>query len=183
MSQLCNYGCSALPDHQQVVCNQYSPGGISSVALVECDQTTITDFSNGTQWTAAIANGSAKIIRDIKGEIPAASPIMVDNPVACGSDQILSGMTNTATWTDANINGNNDSLYASLNLRKYYLVVFMCKAEEIRVSSEPVDFQALPVTVPNNDTTWQMYTGTATFKTNVGDIPFVLYDAPSGIFN
>lgn len=183
MSQLCNYGCAALPDHQQVDCNDYSPGGIPSAALIECDQTTITDFTNATQWNAAIANGSAKLLLNIKGEIPAASPIMVDNPVGCGADQIINGMTNTATWTDANVSGNNDSLYASLNMRRYYLVFFMCKAEAIRVSAEPVDFQAIPVAVPNNDTAMQMFSVTATFKTNVGEIPFVLYDAPSGIFN
>jgi len=183
MSQNCNYGCATLPDHQQVTCNDYAVGGISAAALVECNQTTITDYTNPTQWTAAIADGSAKMIFDIKGEIPAASPVLIDNTTGCGAAQILIGMDNTAIWTDANVIGANDDLYAKLNLRKYYLVLFMCEEEQIRLSESPVDFQAVPVVVPNNSRAVQMYNVTASFFTKVGEIPFALYAAPSGIFN
>lgn len=183
MSLNCNYGCASLPAHQQVTCNDYAVGGISSAALVECGQTTITDFANATQWTAAIANGAAIPLFDIKGEVPAASPVLVDNPLGCGAPQILIGMDNTATWTDSNVLAGNDDMYAKLNLRKYHLVVFMCEEDQIRVSQNPVDFQAVPVTIPNNSRALQMYNVTASFFTKVGVIPFQLYSAPSGIFS
>jgi|SRR6478752_101485 len=183
MSQNCNYGCASLPAHQQVTCNDYAVGGISAAALIECDQTTITDYTNATQWNAALASGVAKLILDIKGEIPAASPVLVDNPVGCGAQQIVTGMDNTAIWTDANVIGGNDDLYAKLNLRKMYLVLFMCEEGQIRVSESPVDFQAVPVVVPNNSRAMQMYNVTASFFTKTGEIPFQLYSAPSGIFN
>jgi len=183
MSQNCNYGCATLPTHQQVTCNDYAVGGISALAFIECDQTTLTDYTNGTQWTSAIANGSVKLVSDIKGEVPAASPVLIDNVTGCGAAQILIGMDNTATWQDSNVNGSNDDLYAKLNMRKYYLAIFMCEEDQIRVSESPVDFQAVPVIVPNNSRAVQMYNVTASFFTKVGEIPFVLYDAPSGVFN
>jgi len=183
MSQNCNYGCASLPAHQQVSCNDYAVGGISSVALIECDQTTITDYANPTQWAAAILAGTAILIKDIKGEIPAASPVMVDNPIGCGAAQIVDGMDNTAVWSDANVNGGNDDLYAKLNFRKFKLVVFMCEEDQIRVSESAADFQAVPVMIPNNSRALQMYNVTASFFTKVGEIPFQLYSAPSGIFS
>lgn len=183
MSQLCNYGCATLPEHQQVACNDYAVGGISAAALVECDQTVITDFSNATQWQAAIAAGLVKVIKGIKAQIPAASPVLVDNTVGCGAAQIIIGMDNTATWTDANVLGANDDLYAKVNLRQSYLVLFMCEQDEIRVSNATVDFQALPVQVPDNSRATQMYSVTASFFSKVGEIPFQLYNAPAGIFS
>lgn len=180
MSQ-CNYGCATLPSHQQVECNDYSVGGGSAAAVLECDHT-IIDFSNATQWQANINSGKAKLILGIKGEIPASSPVQIDNPVACGAQQILNGFNNTASWTDANVNVSNDDLYAKINRRKLILVIFMCEQDEIRVSSEPVDFVAVPVMVPNSNQEIQMYTVTANFFTKTGEIPFALYDAPSGIF-
>lgn len=183
MSQICNYGCATLPSHQQIACNDYSVGGISGAALIECDQTTITDYSNATQWTTAIANGTAKVLLGIKGEIPAAAPVLQDNPTGCGAQQIVIGFDNTATWTDANISANNDDLYSKLNFRSYYLVLFMCEQDEIRVSVAPVDFQALPVAVPNSGRAMQTHAITASFFSKVGEIPFQLYNAPAGIFS
>jgi hypothetical protein len=182
MSNTCNYGCSNLPTHQQIDCNDYAVGGISAVGLLECDHT-ITDFTNATQWDTNIASGKAKIILAVKGEIPAAAPVQVDNPVGCGSEQILNGFTNTVMWRDANVLASNDDLYASLNKRKLYVVVFMCEQDEIRVSQEPNDFVAVPTTVPMNNREMQMYNVTGTFFTKLGEIPFALYDAPAGIFS
>jgi len=182
MSNNCNYGCASLPTHQQVVCNDYAVGGISAVATLECDHT-ITDFTNATQWNTNIASGKVKLFLGVKGEIPAPSPVQVDNPIGCGAAQILSGMDNTATWRDSNVNASNDDLYAKLNQRRLFVAVFMCEQDEIRVSESPVDFTAVPTIVPANNREMQMYNVTAAFFTKVGEIPFQLYDAPSGIFS
>lgn len=182
MSNNCNYGCADLPDHQQVLCNDYSVGGISATATLECDHT-ITDFTDATQWTTNINNGKAKLYLGVKGEVPAPSPVMTDNPIGCGAAQILSGMDNTVTWTDSNVNANNDDLYAKINQRRLFVVVFMCEQDEIRVSESPVDFAAVPTIVPANNRERQMYSVTGSFFTKVGEIPMQLYDAPSGIFS
>lgn len=182
MSNTCNYGCASLPTHQQIDCNDFAVGGISAIALLECDHT-ITNFSNATQWNTNLANGNAKLILNIKGELPAASPVTVDNPVGCGSEQITLGFNNTITWRDSNVLASNDDLYAALNQRKLYVVFFMCEEDEIRVSNEPNDFVALPVSVPMNNREMQMYQVTGSFFTKIGEIPFALYDAPAGIFS
>jgi len=177
----CNYNCATLPTHQQVECNQYANGGISMLAWLDCDHT-ITDLSNATQWNTNISAHNAFILKDIKGEVPDPSPVMVDNPVGCGAQQIMIGQDNTINWTDSNVMGANDDFYAKVNTRQGYLVVFMCEEDEIRVSSELVTMAVRSVMIPNDNRALQMYNGTATFFSKIGTIPMVLYSAPSGIF-
>lgn len=179
----CNYGCATLPDHQQVACNDYSNGGISAIGVLECDYATnITDFSNASQWTAAIAAGRAKILKSIKGEIPDAAPANIDNPVGCGAQQIMIGQDTTLNWTDANVLAGNDDFYAKLNLRRVYLVAFFCEEGQIRVSSDPATVSARGVMVPGDNRQIQMYNISASFFSKTGEIPFALYTAPAGIF-
>lgn len=177
----CNYNCATLPAHQQVECNQYANGGISAAAFIDCDHT-ISDFSNPTQWQTNITNGNVVILKDIKGEIPAPSAVMVDNPVGCGATQIMIGQDNTATWTDSNVLAGNDDFYAKVNTRKGYLALFLCEEDQIRVSAEIVTMTAGAVTIPNSNQQLQMYNVSAAFFSKVGRIPFELYDAPAGIF-
>jgi hypothetical protein len=177
----CNYNCATLPDHQQVECNQYANGGISAVGWLDCDHT-ITDFSNASQWAAAIANGTAKILKDVKGEVPDPSPNMVDNPIGCGAQQIMTGQDSTINWTDANVLAANDDFYAKVNTRKGYLALFMCEEDQIRVSTELVTMTARAVTIPTDNRALQMYNVSATFYSKAGEIPLALYDAPAGIF-
>lgn len=182
MSVTCNYGCATLPNHQQVVCGDFPLGGISSAAFLECNHG-ITDFSNPSQWQSAISAELAKLILEVKAEIPAASPNMQDNPVGRGSEQIIAGFDNTVTITDKNVSAANDDFYARLNKRKGYLVVYNYENDEIYVSSQPVDFQAIPRTVPLSNKEIQSYTITATFYTKVGEVPMQAYAAPAGIFS
>lgn len=177
----CNYNCATLPVHQQVECGAFPTGGISAAAFLDCDHT-ISDFSNATQWTTNINDGNAVLFRDVKGELPAASPVMVDNPIGCGAQQIMNGNDNTINWTDSNVNASNDELYAKVNTRKGYLVLFMCEEDQIRVSTSLVTMTAGPAMVPNSNQALQMYNVAATFYSKKGVIPMELYDAPAGIF-
>jgi len=181
MSESCDYGCATLPDHEQVLCNDYKVGGISSAGLIECDAN-IADYTDPDDWNTAISNGTVKLINGISGEIPEASPVMVDNPIGSGAAQILIGVDNTITFMDMNVSASNDDFYAKVNLRKMFLVVYNPANNEIRVSAEPVVISALPVTIPKGNRNLQGYKLTATFFTDAGVIPMELFTAPTGIF-
>lgn len=178
----CNYNCAELPDHLQVDCAEYSLGGVSAFATLDCDHS-ISDFSDEGEWATAIAAGTAKIYKGVKGDIGAANPAQVDNPIGCGAAQKLIGFDNPMTVKDSNVNANNDDLYAKLNMQNLILVAFMCEQDEIRVSNGAVTFTAVPVMVPENNRVLQMYTIGSTFFSKVGQIPYAVYDAPAGIFS
>lgn len=177
----CNYGCATLPAHQQVVCSDYSLGGISAVFALECDHT-ITDFSSQIQWQANINAGKVHIFNNVKGEIPASSPNMQDNPVGCGPEQILMGRDNQLHWIDKNVTGSNDDMYARLDNRRLIPGAFMCEEDEVIIGNASADFTIIPRTVPMNNREVQQYDVVAAFYSKRGEIPFRTYNAPSGIF-
>lgn len=177
----CNYGCATLPAHQQADCGAYPLGGMSVAFLLECDHT-ITDFSNQAQWQANINSGKAKIIKGIKGEIPAASPNMQDSPVGCGAEQTIQGFDNTIHWTDKNVSALNDDFYAKLNGRRMFVGAYNCEEEEITISNALADFTAVPRAIPMSNKEQQLYDITGMFYSKVKEIPFQTYNAPAGIF-
>lgn len=177
----CNYGCATLPNHQQVTCNDYSLGGLSGVAILDCNHL-ITDFSNANQWNTEIAAGRARIIKGLKAEIPASSPTMVDAAIACGAAQDMLGQDTTVSWTDNNVTASNDDFYAKLSLRRAFIVVYSCQESEIRVSSDPASFTTPGAIVPMTDRERQSYAISGMFFTKAGNIPMALYTAPAGIF-
>lgn len=175
--------CDAdLPSHIEANCNQFKHGGFSAVALLKIGQTTITDFTNPTQWATAEANGDALIIRSIKAQMPEPSAVTVDNPVACGAEQIIDGYNATFGWIDANVNSANDNLYNLLHKTRRSLVIYNCSEGEIRHINETVTFQAIPM-YPAGKTEFQTYSVTASWTTKPETIIPTLYTAPAGIFD
>lgn len=177
----CNYGCATLPDHQQVDCGEFSNGGISGLAIIECDHT-ITDFSSAILWNQNIASGKVKIIKSVKAEVPDSAPASVDNPIGCGAQQIMIGQDTTINWTDANVAAANDDFYAKLNFRRSYIALFSCENGEVLVSSDPATFTARGRMIPNDNRQLSMYNATATLFSKKGEIPLAAYTAPAGIF-
>lgn len=178
----CNYNCAELPDHLQVDCSEYSLGGVSAFATLDCDHT-ISDFTSAEEWETNIASGLAKIYKGVKGEVPNSSPVQVDNPIGCGAQQVLLGLDNVLNIKDSNTNTTNDDLYAKLNKQRLIVVAFMCEQNEIAVSNGPAVFTALARNIPEGNRVYQMYQIGSTFFSKVGEIPFAVYDAPEGIFN
>jgi hypothetical protein len=177
----CNYGCATLPPHQQVACGDFLLGGMSAAFFLECDHT-IEDFTNATQWQTNIDSGKAFIIKNIKGEIPAASPNMQDNPVGCGPEQIVQGFDNSIHWLDKNVMTENDDVYAAVNGRRLFVGGYNCEEDEIYVSNALANFTAIPRNVPMSNREQQQYDVTGMFYSKVKEIPFQAYTAPSGIF-
>ncbi len=172
--------CATLPDHIENACNTFKKGGFRSIAIPEKDHG-ITDWTNASQWTAAINAGKIRVINRVKGELPEPGEQNVDNPVACGAEQILDGFDWTAEWKDANVNAANDSFYATLNLKESYLVLYNCTEEEILVIEKSVTFTAKPF-APASSKEHQAYTVKAAWSSKANWFP-VRVTAPAGIFS
>lgn len=172
--------CAELSDHLEQNCNNFKHGGFSSAAILKLGHS-ITDYTNTAQWNNAIATGFAKIINQIKAQMPEASEVTVDNPVACGAEQILDGFNNSATWVDANVNQGNNDFYNTLNISKGNLVLFSCTENEVTVIEETVTFMAKKI-LPPNRTEYQSYSVTANWTTTPETGIPPTFTAPANIF-
>ena len=171
--------CVTLTDHIENQCNTFKKGGFKSIAILEKDHG-ITDFTNASQWTTAINDGKARLINRIKGELTEPSEQKVDNPVACGAEQILDGFDWSFEWMDANVNAANDSFYETLNLKDSYLVVHNCTEEELLIVQKSVVFSCKPV-APASNKELQRYVCKASWSSKPNEFP-TRVTAPAGIF-
>jgi hypothetical protein len=179
------YGCSALPNHELVLCGNYLRGGISAIGILEEDAfgtgatfATAADWSNGTKYATAIAANDLKIIKNIRGTVPDASPVDVDNPVGCGPQSLLAGFDFTATWMDANTTDGAIDFYNALNKRVTGLILYLCGSNEVMVITLPVNYVCLPVNVPASNKELQMFNCSARASLGPDQLP-QKYPAPS----
>ena len=179
------YGCSALPNHELVLCGAYNRGGISAIGILEEDAfgtgatfATAADYSNGAKYATAIAANDLKIIKNIRGTVPDASPVDVDNPVGCGPQSLLAGFDFTATWMDANTTDGAIDFYNALNKRVTGLILYLCGSNEVMVITLPVNYVCLPVNVPASNKELQMFNCTARASLGPDQLP-QKYPAPS----
>lgn len=178
----CTYNCTDLPNHEQIQCGLYRKGGFSAVGILECDHA-ITDFTNQQQYLDAIASDQLHILKGIKAQIPAATPVEGDNPIGCGSDTILDGFDRTVTWNDSNVSQDNNDFYDKLKVRTTFLILFNCNDDpndtgEISVVEVPTSYVAFRVG-PESSRERQFYDSTAKFSQL--DEP-TIFTAPADIF-
>ena len=180
MANACDYNCTALPDHEQIQCGAWLKGGISAVAFIDCS-TTITDFSDAAQWTAAIAAGEVKIANPVKASMPEGSAVEGENPNGCGAATIVDTYDRSVEIKDFNVTASNIDFYNQLNQQKKYLVLYQgCDgADRIWVIDTGVVFNARNV-IPENNREKQMFMITGTWTEY--NMP-LFYDAPVGIFS
>ena len=180
-----SYNCITLPVHGAGTC-VYQKGGISAVAvLLEGYDSYLTDFENPTEWNAAIAAGTVKLITDIKGEIPAPNEVNGENPLACGPDQILDGLTYESKLKDFQVSEQNIEFYAKLNqIPAVGFVWYMCNSDVIDVIINQVRFASKLVTPMSNKEKRYFDVKVTAYVTvdNNGGLP-TEYTAPSGIFS
>jgi hypothetical protein len=172
------YGCSALPDHELVLCGDYKRGGISAIGILEEDAfgsggtfATDADFGVAAKYTAALAAGDLKIIKNVRGTVPDASPVDVDNPVGCGPQSLLAGFDFTATWMDANTTDGTIAFYSALNKRVTGLILYLCGSNEVMFITQPVNYVCLPVNVPASNKELQMFNCTARASLGPDQLP------------
>jgi hypothetical protein len=177
MSQVCNYGCGTLEDHEQVLCGEYKNGGFSGVGIDDC-ASDISDYSDAAEWTSAIAAGHMKVIKGIKGELPEATAVEGESAVGCGPENEVYTYDRTFTFTDSNVSAANTAFYNSLKKRRVKIVPFACDSDEVL----PVQYIAnvdAKLVVPRSNGERQHYM--VTFRWRGLDDP-VAVDAPAGIF-
>jgi len=179
------YGCTVLPNHELVLCGSYNRGGISAIGILEEDAfgtgatfATAADWSNGAKYATAIAANDLKIIKNVRGTVPDASPVDVDNPVGCGPQSLLAGFDFTATWMDANTTDGAIDFYNALNKRVTGLVLYLCGSNEVMVILQPVNYVCLPVNVPASNKELQMFNCTARASLGPDQLP-MKFPAPS----
>jgi hypothetical protein len=171
--------CAVLPDHVENECAKYLKGGFPSFAVVDKDHT-ITDWSNATQWQTNITAGKVKIVNRIKANIPEPSPIMSDNPVACGAVQILDGFDWKLEIMDAQRSVFNDEFYKTLNNKTGYLVLWNKDESKVIVVDKEVSNVAFPVYPPATAEN-QFYTITGAWTSSKDWFPTTAV-APAGVF-
>lgn len=178
-----SYCTADVPDHDNVICEEYLNGGIDAFALIQCD-VTFTDFESEAEWVAKEAAGTVIVYRGpgIKGDFPEPSPSKVDNPSACGATQIVTGFDFTFNATDANSTSTNDTNYALVNGRQFRLAWHECETGLMKVTDECVTITATPVMVPGSNKELQMYKITAEWSGGRTSHP-VRYEEPGDFFN
>jgi len=172
--------CAPLPAHIEQACNAYKKGGFPSFAVVDKDSPIVGDWSNSSLWLSQIALGKISVANRVKMNIPDPSPQKIDNPVACGSQQILDGFDWKVEGVDGNVSTLNDSYYTTLNKKDAYLVLWNKEESEILVIDKPVTFTCFKFAPPSN-LEIQMYKIEGEFSSDK-DWFYTNYTQPTGVF-
>lgn len=181
MPNPCDYSCTDLPAHEQVVCGEFLLGGISDAALLDCDHT-ITDWTSEAEWQTNIDAGKVGLIKNIRGSIPEPSPVEGENPNGCGAATQIDTYDRTAMYKDYNVTASNIDMYNQLNRQKKQLVLRQkCQTGggKIWVIDTAAVYNAIQG-VNENNREKLMFTVTASWTEF--DMP-MFYDEPTGIFD
>jgi len=176
-----------LDAHEENLCG-YPKGGIPSIAVLKTGyKDHITDFTNATQWEAAIAAGKAVIAKNLKAELAEPSEVTGESVTGCGQpDTVVDGHDYDFAIIDFNVatpaNPGNDTYINQLNKGTFAGVAFYnCDTDAIRVYEGRVNFSAR-VVIPATDREKQRYLYNAKWYSPVEQGLPVLYAAPEGIF-
>lgn len=176
-----------LPNYTLLATCAYVKGGISGLGIF-LDGHGVTDFTQESQWSAALSANTCRIIggcdRNVRVEIPAPTPDTLDNPSACSEQPILVGFTYTANVEDGNVNAQNDVFYAALSTARDLTVVpYMCDQDRIRViDHDVVVYSPSMPTIPFSKKELQKYFYTFTWYVSAGQLAGELLAPPDNIF-
>lgn len=177
----CNYNC---PEdeltHQQAECGDFALGGISSIGLLKCGQTSITDFTNASQYATAIANGDLILIEPVLGQEPRATAVEAATSQSCGPETEVVNYDRELTFMDYNFSNTNQEFYDQKNFRKYHVLWYNCGDDKVHVvDNVPVRFDVAPV-IPDRDNDKAHFDGRLYWRSTVGA---EIYEAPDGVFD
>jgi hypothetical protein len=176
----CSYNCTALPEHERITCGAYRKGGISEIAILECDHG-ITDFDDEAQIIDALAAEKITMIKGIKAEFPEPTPVEGESPVGCGPATILDGFDWTVTWEDHNVSQTTIDFYNALNERSAGVMIYYCEDNEFQVIDKPCSFVAKHF-APMSNKANRKFVVEAKFSTAPDGIPPLHGNATNSIF-
>jgi len=176
-----------LDPHEQNDCESVL-GGIPAYAVLKNGfEEHLTDFSNATQWEAAITAGKAVIVKGIKGELPEPSEVTDESTTGCGvSENKTIGHDYTFTVQDFNVDTpqrkNNDNFINQLNKGRFAgIALFLCDSNAVRVHVGPVTFGAR-IIIPPSDRVQQRYVQEARWFSSINTGLPEIFEAPEDIF-
>ncbi len=178
------YNCDELTDHTLNECDEFLLGGSDQIVILECGHD-VTDPSNGTLVQAAITNGTAKLVQNVKFGIAEPAPIEVDSPIS-GQVPKIANYDRSAGMIDANVNASNlNDFYNSLLGGRQIsgLIVYMVgeAIPTVRFINPPKGMYAKGgYTSPDTDSDFQKFVVNWAWK----DLNNPSYHAaPAGIFD
>lgn len=189
MPHAAGYGTCLLElgTYLKIDCFNYPKSGISAIAFALPGHG-ITDFSDETQWNAAITTNHLRVVggceSGVKVEVPASSEVTTDNPSGCSGIPLVDGFDNQLNWEDANVNSTNETFYSNLvTASGATVILYMCEEDNIRVIADElvIYVSSMPV-VDFSNKVRQKYMGTVRWFTASGDVASTISNTPDGIF-
>lgn len=172
-----------LPNHEQVNCDDYLPGGISEFIIFNSNATT-TDPTSASQINTDLTTGRATHVKDIIGQMPEAEDKVINHPR--DNREITQGFLWSITYIDWNFTTDNINFYDELNYFRATSLLWyeplldgVGRAKWVTDISNGVSFKAKPI-VPESDAELQNYNVSAMWSSKFA--PSVV-DLPTGIFN
>lgn len=174
-----SYCDESLQSHGLVDCDVYPLGGSPAMIVGACG-TSLSDPSDETEIQALLDAGSAVLIENVRLGLPAGSPILLDSPVGCGSQQRVNE-DRTLTIFDANVTDENVEFFDDLNNRKVaWALIYLCDSNKVVFINPPQGITtSVQFVIPEQNNDYQRFEGTMSWRQK--SIPRQ-YPAPTGIF-
>ena len=174
MSLYCD---TPIPAFEQDVCAN-EEGRIIAIAYLRVDHQ-ITDATVKAQWTAAIADGTAIIIQNVRGQKPVGSPVTKDGFGRQKTKTV--SYDRTLSYQHPDVIGNED-FYDVLNFDNSHQIAYYTAGKKVwmpPVDEEPVvnvDADPIIEEALDSDIVFDVQVGWAAQKMNTA------FDAPTGVF-
>jgi hypothetical protein len=182
MGNCISYCSSELLDHELINCEAYVEGAAPAIVIGSCSSD-LTDPSDGVAILAEIAAGRARLINNVRVDIPLPSAIFADSPVGGGS-QIPTTYDRTINLFDANVTADNVDFYNQIkNDRIGYIIVKEYGADRVTFISPTnglgIKFSGGRI-IPATKTEFQRFelVGAWSEKDDAGIFP-----TPAGVFS
>ena len=177
------YCCGTLGTKPVICGSEKRKGGIKHAFVLRLGQTTITDFTDSTEWQAAILNGDVTLIQEISGEYPEVSEQMSESEIGCQPEE-LDGFDHVFNWRDRAVTQDTSDFYQEMNECTFNFGFYDCQpngtARVHVVEDVDVRFVCKPQLIERDSNTTQVYVCRAMWKNRL--FP-VMYNAPDGIFD
>jgi hypothetical protein len=174
-----DYCFTALSPMEKIQCGNWLRGGIDGI-IVFATNAVIEDYTVLANWTALISAGTAVKIENVKGTINDPSVVEGENPIGCGTDNVVDGGDYQVDIMDFNVNATNDLRYAQINGGIYYIAIHTCEGQLLIVEA-PVTANTPQANVPTSNKEKQRYATNYKWS-GTTDFAYIRITSPAGLF-